>query len=259
MCLILFSYKLHPDYRLILAANRDEFYDRPTAALDFWADHPAVLAGRDLKGNGTWLGVTRSGRVAAVTNYREPAAHMENPPSRGILIRDFLTGNSSPQRYLKAVSRNSQTYNGFNVIAGDPSGLYYYSNRDSRVRQLQPGLYGISNHLIDTAWPKIQRGKDLLQGQLSGTEKIDIEKIWEILADRWLPSDRALPDTGVGLEWERILAPLFISSPDYGTRSSSIVLMAYCGRITFMERTHLNPANPAESEKTATYSFKVSP
>jgi uncharacterized protein with NRDE domain len=182
---------------------------------------------------------------------------MENAPSRGILIRDFLTGNSSPERYLKAVSKKSKIYNGFNVIVGDPAELYYYSNRSSGVRQLQPGLYGISNHLIDTAWPKIQRGKDLLQGQLSGREKIDIEKIWEILADRWLPADKELPDTGVGLEWERILAPLFISSPDYGTRSSSIVLLEYSGQITFLERTFINTANTIEEGETVTYRFNI--
>ncbi|MGD9239800.1 MAG: NRDE family protein, partial [Desulfobacterales bacterium] len=117
MCLILLSYKMHPDYRLILAANRDEFYNRPTAPLDYWADYSDVLAGRDLKGNGTWLGVTQSGRIAAITNYRDPAVHMENAPSRGILIRDFLTGNVSPERYLKAVRKMSQAYNGFNLIA----------------------------------------------------------------------------------------------------------------------------------------------
>jgi uncharacterized protein with NRDE domain len=257
MCLILFSYKLHAKYRLIMAANRDEFYSRPTASLDYWSDHPDVLAGRDLKGNGTWLGITRSGRLAAITNYREPAEHMQNAPSRGILIRDFLTGNSSPERYLKAVRKKSKAYNGFNLIAGNQSGLYYYSNRASRVHKLRPGLYGISNHLLDTAWPKIQRGKGLLKGQLSGREKIDIEKIWEILADRSLPADKALPDTGVGLQWERILAPLFISSPDYGTRSSSIVLMEYSGQITFMERTFLNAAPAAGEGETVTYSFKV--
>jgi uncharacterized protein with NRDE domain len=257
MCLILFSYRMHPDYRLIVAANRDEFYARPTATLDYWADHPDVLAGRDLKDNGTWLGVARSGRLAAITNYREPAAHIENAPSRGSLIGDFLIGNASPERYLKAVSKISNAYNGFNLIAGDLSGLYYYSNRAPRVRLLQPGLYGISNHLIDTAWPKIKKGKVLLQGQLSGREKIDIEKIWQILADRTLPADKELPDTGVGLEWERILAPLFISSPEYGTRSSSIILMEYSGRTTFMERTFLNAANAAEEGETVTYSFNI--
>ena len=258
MCLILFSYKLHADYQLILAANRDEFYERPTASLEYWPDHPDVLAGRDLKSNGTWLGVTRSGRLAAVTNYREPASHRENAPSRGILIRDFLIGNSSPERYLKAVSKKRKSYNGFNFIAGDPSGLYYYSSRAARVRQLQPGLYGISNHLIDTAWPKIQRGKDLLQGQLSGREKIDIEKIWNILSDRSQPSDEELPDTGVGLDWERILSPLFIISPDYGTRSSSVVLIDKSGRVTIQERTFSYTGNEIKEGETRKYSFMMS-
>ena len=257
MCLILFSYKMHPDYRMILAANRDEFYNRPTASLGYWPDHPDVLAGRDLKGNGTWLGVTTSGRIAAVTNYRNPAALIENAPSRGILIRDYLIGNSPPQQYLKAVSNVGSTYNGFNLIAGDTSGLFYFSNQAARVQELKPGLYGISNHLLDTAWPKIQKGKDLLEDQLNGREKMDIEKIWKVLGDRTQPSDEELPDTGVGLEWERILAPLFISSPDYGTRSSSIVLMEYSGHITFMERTFINPANKTKTLPTIKYNFKI--
>ena len=257
MCLILFSYRLHPDYRLILAANRDEFYNRPTAPLAYWSEHPEVLAGRDLKANGTWLGVTRTGRLAAITNYREPAVQIDKAPSRGGLISDFLTGNTSPESYLNAVSKKSSAYNGYNLIAGDRSGLFYYSNRASSVRQLPPGLYGISNHLIDTAWPKIQRGKRLLQGQLSGREKLDVEKIWEILADRSLPADDQLPDTGVGLVWERILSPLFISSPDYGTRSSSIVLMEYSGLTTFMERTFNNDAGATAPGDTVTYRFDI--
>lgn len=255
MCLIIFSYRLHPDYRLILAANRDEFYNRPTAPLAYWPDYPDVLAGRDLKASGTWLGVTKSGRIAAITNYRDPVAHLENAPSRGILIRDFLIGNAPALRYLNAVSKMKHAYNGFNLIAGDPSGLYYYSNRAGRVQLLQPGLYGISNHLLDTAWPKIQRGKELLQGQLSGQEPIDTGKIWQILADRSLPADEELPDTGVGLQWERILAPLFITSADYGTRSSSIVLMEDSGRVTFMERTFLDSARGIETGETVSYSF----
>jgi uncharacterized protein with NRDE domain len=210
-----------------------------------------------LKGNGTWLGVTGTGRIAAITNYREPAAHMENTPSRGILIRDFLTGNASPERYLKAVSKISQAYNGFNLIAGDPAELYYYSNRGTRVRQLRPGLYGISNHLIDTAWPKIARGKNLLQGQLSGREEIDIEKIWEILADRSQPPDDELPDTGVGLHWERILSPMFIISPDYGTRSSSVVLIDKSGRVTIQERSFPNPGNEIKEGATRKFSFMI--
>jgi len=257
MCLILFSYRLHPDYRLIVAANRDEFYNRPTAALDYWPDHPDVLAGRDLKANGTWLGVSRTGRIAAITNFREPETHMQNAPSRGLLSRNFLTGNSAAKHYLEAVSKRSHTYNGFNLIAGDRSGLYYYSNRAGRPQQLRPGLYGISNHLIDTAWPKILRGKYLLRDQLTGQENIDTEKIWEILTDRSLPADEELPDTGVGLQWERILAPLFISSPDYGTRSSSIVLMHCSGQLTFMERTFEKGVAGIETSEILSYIFNI--
>jgi uncharacterized protein with NRDE domain len=221
---------MHPDYRLILAANRDEFYNRPTA---------------------------RSGCIAAITNYREPAAHMQNAPSRGILIRDFLTGNASPEQYLKAVSKMSRAYNGFNLIAGDPSGLYYYSNRATRIRQLQPGLYGISNHLLDTSWPKLKKGKMRLQGQLNGKEKIDLEKIFEILSDNSMPPDDELPDTGVGLHWERTLSPLFISSPDYGTRSSSVVLLDKSGRAIIRERTFSNTGNEIKEGETRKFSFKI--
>jgi len=259
MCLILFSYQMHPEYELILAANRDEFYNRPTAPLDYWPTHPDVLAGRDLKSNGTWLGITKTGRIAAITNYRDPSVMMENAPSRGVLIRNFLTENSSPQEYLNEVSKIGNSYNGFNLIVGDTSGLYYFSNRATQVQQLKPGIYGISNHLLDTAWPKIQRGKALLQDQLKGHEKIDIEKIWRILADRSQPPDAELPNTGVGLQWERILSSLFISSPDYGTRSSSIILVEKSGHTVFMERTFLNGAKEIEEGKTVTYRFKQKP
>ncbi len=257
MCLILFSYQTHPAYRLILAANRDEFYDRPTSALAYWPDHPEVLAGRDLKANGTWLGVSRTGKIAAITNYRDPAALMPNAPSRGILIRDFLTGNAYPQDYLEEISKIGQRYNGFNLIAGDISGLYYYSNRSAGVQQLKPGIYGISNHLLDTAWPKIQRGKALLQNQFNGRHEINTENIMEILADRLQPADAELPDTGVGLEWERILAPLFIISPDYGTRSSSVIMFEQSGQVTVVERTYNHRGADIEESSTRQYRFRI--
>ena len=259
MCLILFSYKRHPDYRLILAANRDEFYKRPTAPLDYWTDHPDVLAGRDLKGSGTWLGVTRTGRIAAITNYREGGASIETAPSRGDLIRNYLTADSAPSQYLSEVRKNGHAYNGFNLIAGDAETLFYTSNRASRIQKLKPGLYGISNHLLDTSWPKVQTGKVHLQGLLNGNEKMDPEKIFEILSDRSMPADDELPDTGVGLQWERILSPIFITSPHYGTRSSSIVLIAASGRMTVMERTYLNTAGGIEKGETREYSFTIKP
>jgi uncharacterized protein with NRDE domain len=257
MCLILLSYKKHPDYRLILAANRDEFYNRPTAPLDYWDDHSDVLAGRDLKGAGTWLGVTQCGRIAAITNYRDPATHMQNVPSRGILTRNFLTTNSPPRSYLEEVRKKGNTYNGFNLIVGDASGLFYYSNRATPVHKLKPGLYGISNHLLDTSWPKVKKGKIRLQGQLNGREKIDLEKIFEILSDSSLPPDDELPDTGVGLHRERILSPLFIISPDYGTRSSSVVLIDKAGRVTIRERTFFNTGNEIKEGETRKFSFTI--
>jgi len=248
---------MHSDYRLILAANRDEFYNRPTAPLAYWADHPDVLAGRDLKSNGTWLGLARTGRIAAVTNYRDPSTYVQNAPSRGILVSNYLTGNSFPRQYLKAISKISHTYNGFNLIAGDQSGLYYYSNRTTGIRKLPPGFYGISNHLLDTAWPKVNKGKAQLRSQLTGKGKIEFEKIWRVLADRSPALDTELPDTGVGLQWERILSPLFITSQDYGTRSSSIVLIEKSGQITIMERTFLNSGNEIKQGETRNYSFKI--
>jgi uncharacterized protein with NRDE domain len=257
MCLILFSYQMHTDYRLILVANRDEFYDRPTAPLDYWTEHPDVLAGRDLKSNGTWLGVSRTGRIAALTNYRDPITHKQNAPSRGILVGNYLTGNSLPRQYLEAVRKIGHTYNGFNLIAGDGSGLYYYSNRSTGIQKLKPGFYGISNHLLDTAWPKVNKGKAYLRAQLTGREKIEIKKIWRVLADRSPALDTKLPDTGVGLQWERILSPLFITSQDYGTRSSSIVLIEKSGKISIMERTFLNSGNEIKQGETRRYSFKI--
>jgi uncharacterized protein with NRDE domain len=256
MCLILLSYNVHPDFRLILAANRDEFYDRPTSALDYWPDHPDVLAGRDLKANGTWMGVSRAGKIAAITNYRDPSAVMPDAPSRGSLIREFLVGHSSPQDYLEALGQIGKRYNGFNLIAGDAGGLYYTSNRSAGVQKLQAGIYGISNHLIDTAWPKVQRGKALLQDQFKGHEKIDAEKILDILADRWQPTDAKLPQTGVGLEWERLLAPMFIISPDYGTRSSSVVLFDQSGEISLWERTFVKTDNGIKTGETRQYKLK---
>ncbi len=257
MCLILFSYQMHTDYRLILAANRDEFYNRPTAPLDRWTEHPDLLAGRDLKSNGTWLGVTRTGRIAAVTNYRDPIAYMQNAPSRGTLVSNYLTGNSSPRQYLKTVSKIHHTYNGFNLIAGDTSSLYYYSNRATGIQKLKPGFYGISNHLLNTAWPKVKKSKTRLKAQLMGKEKMAVEKIWRVLADRSPALDSELPDTGVGLQWERILSPVFITSQDYGTRSTSIVLIHKSGQTTIMERTFLNSGNEIKQGETRKYRFKI--
>lgn len=237
MCIILFAYKAHPDYRLILAANRDEYYARPTAQAAFWEDAPEILAGRDLLRGGTWLGVTRSGRVAAVTNFRAPSAINKGAPSRGQLVSDLLRSRESPKEYLERVAATSSVYPGFNLIAGDSRQLAYHSNRDAGVRALTQGIYGVSNHLLDTSWPKVSRGKQALSEIVQHAGEMNPEALFDILADESRAADEALPDTGVGIELERVLSPLFIRTPIYGTRSSTLLLIDIRGSITFIERT----------------------
>jgi len=235
MCLILFAYNVHPSYRLILAANRDEFFDRPSEAADFWPDQPQVLGGRDLKEMGTWLGVTKEGRFAAITNYRDPLSLKSNAPSRGKLVSDYLTGNLSAEDYLHRIMTDALQFNGFNLLLGDSENLWVYSNRGA-LQKLKPGIYGLSNHLLDTPWPKVQRGKNLLKNALDKKGADLDEALLNLLADRHVPPDNELPDTGVSSEWERILSPMFIASPVYGTRSSTILLMAKNRRVRFVEQ-----------------------
>jgi uncharacterized protein with NRDE domain len=237
MCLLLIAYQSHPDYRLILAANRDEFYDRPTRPAAFWDDTPEILAGQDLKAGGTWMGITKAGRFAAITNYREAGLTKENAPSRGDLVKDFLMGNSRPRDYLKIVQEKGQTYNGFNLITGGTKSLFYYSNRDGNIRTVEPGIHGLSNHLLNTPWPKTSQGTFKLHTLLNQNKEFSPEDIFAILADQSTPSDKELPDTGVGLEWEKVLSPIFIASDIYGTRCSSILLWKHNGDVRFLERT----------------------
>lgn len=257
MCLILFAYRFHPDYRLILAANRDEFYDRPTQPAVFWEDVPEILAGRDLKAGGTWMGITRTGRFAAITNYRETGVTKEDAPSRGGLVKDYLTGNSAPHDYLKTVQAMGQNYNGFNLIIGDEKDLFYYANRDAKIRAVKPGMHGLSNHLLDTPWPKIIQGTSRLQSLIANEKGVSQEALFDILADRSTPANAALPDTGVGIEWEKILAPVFITSDIYGTRSSSILLWEHTGAITFLERTFDGHLPDKTNSKTQHHVFTL--
>lgn len=258
MCLILLSYDQHPDYKLIFAANRDEFYDRPTRPLAFWEDRPEIIAGRDMKGNGTWFGVDRTGRFAAVTNYRDPAQNLPHAPTRGALVSDFITASETARTYMQKIASGGQHYNGFNLLIGDRSGVWYYSNRGNDIQKLKPGLFGISNHLIETPWPKVKKGKAQLQDLLSAQKDINYEDLLKILADQSVPPDKTLPDTGVGIEWERILSPLFITSKVYGTRSSSVLLVKRNGRVIFVERTFILEANGAMKQETRKFSFTTS-
>ena len=256
MCLILFAYEIDRDYPLILGANRDEFYERPTAPLAWWEDFPTILAGRDLRGGGTWMGITKTGRWAGITNFRDPAGLKPSAPSRGALVTDFLCGRESPEKYLEHLHRNADIYNGFNLIVGDPTGLFYYSNYQHRIHRLSPGIYGLSNRFIDSPWPKVERGKAGLSALIKDGQ-LDDPSIFTLLSDQWHPPDHLLPHTGVGMEWERILSPLFIQSENYGTRSSSVLLMDKSGRVQFSERTFEPWASGTSPPETRQFKLKI--
>ena len=245
MCLILFSYKNHPRYRLVLAANRDEFYERPTRPLGFWPENPGILAGRDEQSQGTWLGFNRSGRFAALTNFRNLAVLKKNGPTRGNLVRDFLESDLGPGQYLEAVKQKASEYSGFNLLVGDTDDLLYFSNMDSAIQTVGPGFHGLSNAFLDTPWPKVKRGKRALVALVQDRQSLDAEDFFDLLADRRRPEDHELPDTGVGLELERVLSPIFIESPGYGTRSSAVILVDRDGGVRFEERTHDPGADPS--------------
>jgi uncharacterized protein with NRDE domain len=236
MCLLFCAFEIHPKYRLIIAANPDEFYVRPSRPAGFWPEAPELLAGKDLQGGGTWFGITRSGRCAAITNYRDPRAHRDQAPSRGLLMTDYLLGSASPADYLKMVRQKGAQYNGFNLIVGSTRELHYYSNRKGGVIALTPGLYGMSNHLLDTPWPKVARGKEAFADILTGGGDPEPESLFDILSDRAIMGDELLPDTGIGLDWERLLSARFITSPVYGTRSSTLLYADRQDGVVFIDR-----------------------
>lgn len=236
MCIIFFAYKSHPQYKMILAANRDEFYNRPTDIAKYWDDNTNILGGRDLKEMGTWMAINKNGRFGALTNYRDLSLYKEEALSRGNLVRKFLEGNEPIFKYLKRVQENKEAYNTFNIILGDMSSLYYYSNVENEIKELKFGIYGLSNHLLDTAWPKVERGKKKLEKVVLENGKINEERFFDILSDKWKPEDKDLPDTGVEIEWEKTLSSVFIESPNYGTRASTILLIDNNNHVTFIEK-----------------------
>lgn len=221
MCIVLFSWQTHPQYPLIVAANRDEFHHRP-ATKSVWRDN--VLCGLDLEAGGTWLGVTRSGRFAAVTNFREPVQEPGHGRcSRGELPIGFLQGDMSPQNYVRNLAETKGDYGPFNLLVSDGRTLWYLSNRDTRPREVSRGIHGLSNGLLDTPWPKVQRGKQRLAELTTG--HFHSGELLGLLGDDWCPDDHWLPDTGVGIEMERFVAPIFIADSRYGTRASTVLRM----------------------------------
>lgn len=237
MCLILFSYRQHPRYPLLLAANRDEFHARPTQAARFWPDHPDVLAGKDLQAGGTWMGISRAGRFAAITNYRDPDQTIPAPRSRGELTLDFLTGNESSATYLQRIGARASEYAGFNLLLGDAHGLWYYSNSaagegDGAI-QLQPGTYGLSNAHLDTPWPKVVHGKHALRSLSGGS--VDHNLLAEVVASGNLATESELAAVGLNGEMDRMLSAQFIVSPTYGTRATTTLWLDTEGHASWRE------------------------
>ncbi len=237
MCLILFAWRQHPDYPLILIANRDEYYSRPTRDAHWWKETP-VFAGRDLEAGGTWLGVNSRGRLAAVTNVREPGAMKPGKRSRGALTQNFLSGDATPKTFLQELAPDDRNYAGFNLLLGDTQGLWFYSNRDHGIRSIDPGVYGISNGTFDEPWPKLSSAKQELAAMLDG--EIIVTDLMEILTDHQVAQDHELPQTGVSLDIERMLSSRFIRSPEYGTRACSVVTIGADKQISFNEQNYLD-------------------
>lgn len=258
MCLILFANHAHPDYRLIVAANRDEHFSRPSAAAAFWPDAPAVLAGRDLDKGGTWLGVTRSGRFAALTNYRG-AMPVAGGASRGILASGFLRGSESPAVFVAALAAEAGQFQGFSLLVADRDTVCYFSNRDdptASVREVAPGVHGLSNHLLDTPWPKVERGRRTLASALPLEAEEREQRLLALLSDRDPHADEAIAMGGAPLAFERALAAPFIHAPerDYGTRCSTLLTIAHDGDVRFVECTWDRSGQPAGS---ARYAFSL--
>ena len=236
MCIILFANGSHPRFPLIVAANRDESYDRPASPAQFWEDHPHIYAGRDLSHGGTWLGLTTDGRFAAITNYRQSQRMRPAPRSRGELTLGYLSGSEDVAEYLQRASTHHAQYNGYSLIAGRPDRLYVLSNRASGVSPISPGVHGLSNGLLNDPWPKVEQGVAALRGLLNADEAQLTPALFNLLTDSTPAPDHLLPSSGLTLERERNRSPIFIPGETYGTRASTVVLVALDGSVLFVER-----------------------
>ncbi|MEQ9299670.1 MAG: NRDE family protein [Cyclobacteriaceae bacterium] len=237
MCLITFAWQCHKEYPLVVLANRDEFYKRPTQPADYWEDHPHILAGRDLEAGGTWMGVSSRGRWAALTNYRDPQSILTNAPSRGELTSNFLSSDLSIKEYLSSIKHSGKVYNGFNLLVGDAKELGYYNNIDHEILSVQPGVHGLSNGLLNTAWPKVENARHKLEQSLKA-DQLYMDGLAHQMLDQQLADDDELPSTGVPYEWEKALSAMFISSPEYGTSITTVLRLNNAGIIDFTEHTH---------------------
>ncbi|WP_299463171.1 NRDE family protein [uncultured Microscilla sp.] len=237
MCLLTFAWKTHPKYKLIFASNRDEFYKRNTAPAQFWNENKQILAGKDLEAGGTWMGLHKNGRFTALTNYRDIDNIKATAPSRGRLTLDYLQSNDSPKAYLEGIFENIDAYNGFNLLTGNTEELYYLSNYQHKIIQLQAGIYGLSNALLDSDWFKVQRLKKKFT-EMVDAEEIEENALLDLMYDPTKANETEVQRTGLPIEREIMLSPMFIKSPQYGTCSSATILIDYDNNVRFTERVY---------------------
>ena len=257
MCLAVLSLQPDSDWQWVIVANRDEAHERPSADMQPWEQDPSILAGRDLRAGGSWLGVRSDGRFALLTNYREPGRQRPDAPSRGHLVEQFLKGPASIQDYLQALEVPAGRYNGFNLLLGQAADWFHASNRaDMWARRIAPGTYGLSNALFDTPWPKVLLTRQAVEQQLRKSRSVSdfpnrisgssheqlhgdlADLLSDIFSDKNPAPDDILPETGVGLERERMLSSPFIVSPGYGTRCTTVVMQHRDGQLMAQETTY---------------------
>jgi uncharacterized protein with NRDE domain len=255
MCLLVLAWRAHPRYRLVLAANRDEYHERPAAALGPWQPPHEILAGRDLRAAGTWLALDRARRFGVVTNFRDLQPPKPGSPSRGELIPQFLSCPYTPAAFCATLAAQASAYSGFNLLLADQEALWYACNRATPfARELPPGVYGLSNEFLDTPWPKLARVRTGFAHWLS-EEAQGPAQLFALLEDRARVADDALlPQTGLTRDWERVLSAPFVQHPDYGTRSSTVLLLQADGGGYLAERRF-----DSRGERSGETEFQLNP
>lgn len=253
MCLMVFAHRVHPRYPFIFASNRDEFYNRPAKEAHFWPDHPGLLAGKDLKAGGTWMGVNKEGRFAALTNYRNIPEVKKNALSRGDLVTGYLRSGKDPGQFLRSLADTAGNYNGFNLLTGHSNELWYMNNKQLEVKQVEPGYHSLSNAFLNTSWPKTDSAMEQFKETVGSTEEPDHEKLFQILKDDRTYPREMLPDTGLSDEMEVLVSSIFITSPEYGTRCSTLFFIDQEGNRTFHERTFRGNSGDIESDVSFTF------
>lgn len=247
MCLAVIAYLAHPDWPIIIVANRDEFHDRPSTAMHVWDCEPRVLAGKDLRAGGTWLGLSNRAHIALLTNVREPGRLSPDAPSRGKLVESYLFGTDSPEQFAKHAMSKPDVYNGYNLLVMDETGGVVISNRPTKhATRIEPGVHGLSNASLNTPWPKLTRTTAAVRQLLDSSTVIHPEQMIKVMQDDAPPDDGLIPQTGLSQDRERLLASPFIRSPDYGTRCTTTLMRHRSGMTHVQELRYQSDGQPFE-------------